>query len=66
MMYSESVLQKLPSDDLSCAIVMDHLDWFDVDGEEALEEVVSWWRVLETGGHVFLRSASRRPWYIDL
>lgn len=45
---------------------MDHLDWFDVDGEEALEEIVSLWRVLKPGGHVLLRSASRRPWYIDL
>ena len=61
----QSVLRRLPPNELGSAVLMDHLDWFDVNGTEAPEEVQLLWRVLRRGGLVLLRSASKRPWYID-
>ena len=60
-----SVLRGLPACSITRAILMDHLDWFDPDGVDSVEEIALLHRALAPGGFVLLRSASRKPWYIE-
>ena len=61
-----SVLRGLPSDTLTRAIIMDHMDWFSRDGKDARAEIAQLYRAISPGGFVLLRSAARKPWYMDL
>lgn len=51
---------------LTHAVIMDHLDWFDPGALEVEEEVSQLKRVLLPGGTVFWRSAARKPWYCSV
>lgn len=58
------VFARLSKKSLSIAIIMDHMDWFDPNGEDALNEITALKSCLNTNGRVLLRSASTNPWYI--
>ncbi|KAJ3888442.1 hypothetical protein GG344DRAFT_89949 [Lentinula edodes] len=65
-LHTESILDTLrglSSSSLTRALVMDHMDWYDLDSSEVRDEAVELSRVLASGGLVFWRSASRNPWY---
>ncbi|KAG6897411.1 hypothetical protein C0992_001918 [Termitomyces sp. T32_za158] len=61
-----NVLRGLVHDSLTRALIMDHLDWFTPGSQDVVEEVAEFHRVLATGGMIFWRSASRRPWYNEM
>ena len=47
--------------ELTKAVLMDHMDWFDpADAEAEIREVA---RAVRRGGMVLWRSAGRKPWY---
>ncbi|KAF9437924.1 hypothetical protein BGZ76_010555 [Entomortierella beljakovae] len=55
------VLRSLKDGELTKAVLMDHMDWFDPkDAEEEIKEVS---RAVRSGGMVLWRSAGRKPWY---
>ncbi|KAK3847834.1 MAG: hypothetical protein J3R72DRAFT_361907 [Linnemannia gamsii] len=55
------VLRSLQDGELTKAVLMDHMDWFDPkDAEEEIKEVS---RAIRSGGMVLWRSAGRKPWY---
>ncbi|KAF9204708.1 hypothetical protein BGZ49_004978 [Haplosporangium sp. Z 27] len=55
------VLKSLADGELTKAVLMDHMDWFDPkDAEEEIKEVS---RAIRSGGMVLWRSAGRKPWY---
>ncbi|KAF9113872.1 hypothetical protein BGX27_000628 [Mortierella sp. AM989] len=55
------VLRSLGDGELTKAVLMDHMDWFDPkDAEEEIKEVS---RAIRSGGMVLWRSAGRKPWY---
>ncbi|KAG0011302.1 hypothetical protein BGZ80_000785 [Entomortierella chlamydospora] len=55
------VLKSLGDGELTKAVLMDHMDWFDPkDAEEEIKEVS---RAIRSGGMVLWRSAGRKPWY---
>lgn len=58
------VFNRLSSKALTIAIIMDHMDWFDPKGQDALAEIQALKKCLAPGGRVLLRSASTHPWYI--
>jgi len=45
---------------------MDSMDWFDPAQESAACQVKTLNRALQMGGRVLLRSASIKPWYMEL
>lgn len=59
--YILNVLDRLPNDELTKVILMDHMDWFSV--EDATAEIQAVYRKMRTGGKVFWRSAGKFPWY---
>ncbi|KAG5342920.1 hypothetical protein C0989_005868 [Termitomyces sp. Mn162] len=61
-----NVLRGLLPNSLTRALIMDHLDWFNPGSQDAVEEVAEFYRVLATGGMMFWRSASRKPWYNEM
>ncbi|KAG0241664.1 hypothetical protein B0O80DRAFT_449974 [Mortierella sp. GBAus27b] len=64
LLHTKSIIQVLNSladGELTKAVLMDHMDWFDPkDAEEEIKEVA---RVMRKGGMVLWRSAGRKPWY---
>ncbi|GJJ78849.1 betaine lipid synthase [Entomortierella parvispora] len=64
MLHTKSIIQVLRSmkdGELTKAVLMDHMDWFDPkDADEEIREVA---RAVRTGGMVLWRSAGRQPWY---
>ncbi|EMG45621.1 ubiE Ubiquinone/menaquinone biosynthesis C-methyltransferase UbiE [Candida maltosa Xu316] len=58
------VFGRLKENSITIAILMDHLDWFDPHGRDAINEITALKRCLADGGRVMLRSASTSPWYI--
>ncbi|KAI1298971.1 hypothetical protein EDD11_006593 [Mortierella claussenii] len=64
LLHTKSIIQVLESfadGELTKAVLMDHMDWFDPkDAEEEIKEVA---RAVRTGGMVLWRSAGRKPWY---
>ena len=44
--------------------IMDSMDWFDPDGEEASAQARTLNYSLKMGGRILLRSASIEPWYV--
>ncbi|CEJ01538.1 hypothetical protein RMCBS344292_15562 [Rhizopus microsporus] len=69
-LHTESILDALKgmsNDYLTRLVVMDHMDWFDPNGCQELEnEIMEMKRVLQPGGQVYWRSAGTRPWYNEL
>ncbi|CEL60650.1 betaine lipid synthase [Rhizoctonia solani AG-1 IB] len=61
-----NVLRGMQPGQLTHAVIMDHLDWFDPGATEVEEEVVELKRVLLPGSTVFWRSAARNPWYCEV
>lgn len=58
------VLARLGSNSLTVAIIMDHMDWFDPNGQDAENEIRELKACLEPRGRVMIRSASKHPWYV--
>ncbi|PHZ15636.1 uncharacterized protein RHIMIDRAFT_198593 [Rhizopus microsporus ATCC 52813] len=69
-LHTESILDALKgmsNDYLTRLVVMDHMDWFDPNECQELEnEIMEMKRVLQPGGQVYWRSAGTRPWYNEL
>lgn len=59
-----NVLSRLAKKSLTVAVIMDHMDWFDPNGVDAMHEISSLHNALEVNGRVLLRSAATHPWYI--
>ena len=51
---------------LSRAVIMDHLDWFPEGSADVLKEELHLRRALKPGGFVLIRSAARKPWYVEM
>ncbi|KAF3903744.1 hypothetical protein ABW21_db0203750 [Orbilia brochopaga] len=60
------VLARMSDENLTIAVIMDSMDWFDPHSNEAREQVRAFWRVLKVGGRIMIRSASTEPWYTRL
>ncbi|EGW35151.1 uncharacterized protein SPAPADRAFT_53484 [Spathaspora passalidarum NRRL Y-27907] len=58
------VFSRLSQKSISIAIIMDHMDWFDPEGQDAINEITAVKNCLVNGGRVMLRSAATHPWYI--
>lgn len=58
------VFARLNRKSITIAIIMDHMDWFSPQGNEAHDEIVAIKQCLAPGGRVMLRSAAQFPWYI--
>jgi len=62
----EQVLGRLTPQTLTKAILMDHMDWMDLDGIEARKEIVALRKAMQFGGEVMFRSAAKNPWYVRI
>lgn len=63
--YINNVLNDQVSDgELTCVILMDHLDWF--SRQDCLQELELVYAKMAKSGRVFWRSAGKCPWYNDL
>ncbi|CAI5756853.1 unnamed protein product [Candida verbasci] len=58
------VFARLSKKSITIAIIMDHMDWFDPNGKDAINEISAVKQCLVNGGRVMLRSAAQYPWYI--
>ncbi|ORX59384.1 S-adenosyl-L-methionine-dependent methyltransferase [Hesseltinella vesiculosa] len=59
-----NVLQSLPDNYLTRMVVMDHMDWFDPESHDELDdEIKQMARACQVGGQVYWRSAGCVPWY---
>lgn len=58
------VFARLSKKSITVAIIMDHMDWFDPNGDDARKEIEAVKECLSPGGRVMLRSAAQFPWYI--
>lgn len=58
------VFARLSKKSINIAIIMDHMDWFDPNGEDAKREILAVKKCLAANGRVMLRSAAQYPWYI--
>ncbi|KAF8919951.1 hypothetical protein CPB85DRAFT_734180 [Mucidula mucida] len=61
-----NVLRGITSCSLTRALVMDHLDWFTPGSKAADDEIAELYRVINRGGLVLWRSASKVPWYNEI
>jgi len=59
----EQVLGRLTPCTLTKAVLMDHMDWMDWDGNEVRKEIVALRNAMKPGGQVLFRSAAKQPWY---
>ncbi|CAH6720266.1 hypothetical protein CLIB1444_03S08086 [[Candida] jaroonii] len=60
------VFYRLKESSLTIAIIMDHMDWFDPNGKDAVNEILAVKKALCKNGRVMLRSAAQYPWYIKI
>jgi betaine lipid synthase len=58
------VIARMSPSTLTIAVVMDSMDWFEPEGEEAGRQIVTLNKALVMKGRVLLRSAGLEPWYI--
>jgi betaine lipid synthase len=49
---------------LTIAVLMDSMDWFSPEGDEARAQCRAVNRALKLGGRVLIRSSGLRPWYM--
>lgn len=61
----EEVVNRIRPGTLTVAVVMDSMDWFDPGSEAAATQIAKLNSALKLGGRVMLRSAGKKPWYID-
>lgn len=61
----QDVMERITPGTVTCAIVMDHMDWFSPKDNAAREEIRALNTVLAKGGRVLIRSSSTHPWYIN-
>jgi betaine lipid synthase len=62
----EQVLGRLTPNTLTKAVLMDHMDWMDWDGNEVRKEIVALRNAMRPGGQVMFRSAAKKPWYVKI
>jgi betaine lipid synthase len=62
--YLNNVLRRLSRKTISVAIIMDHMDWFEPEGQDVNDEIDALHGALCEGGRVMLRTAAKIPWYI--
>ncbi|KAG9255882.1 uncharacterized protein F5Z01DRAFT_521906 [Emericellopsis atlantica] len=62
----EEVISRIMPGELTVAVVMDSMDWFDTGSHAAAAQVTKLNRALATGGRVMLRSSALSPWYIKV
>lgn len=62
--YLNNVLRRLSKKTISVAVIMDHMDWFDPEGQDVNDEIDALYGALCEGGRVMLRTAAKKPWYI--
>ncbi|KAF1986977.1 hypothetical protein K402DRAFT_354389 [Aulographum hederae CBS 113979] len=60
----EEVIARMSPGTLTIAVVMDSMDWFKPDGEDAPKQIKALNRVMKSKGRVLVRSAGLMPWYI--
>ncbi|KAI0763515.1 hypothetical protein BD413DRAFT_643130 [Trametes elegans] len=58
------VLARIRRESVTIAVIMDHMDWFDPEGDQATKEINALNKAMKLGGRVLLRSAGLKPWYI--
>ncbi|KAF9893858.1 hypothetical protein FE257_010028 [Aspergillus nanangensis] len=58
------VIKRITPRSLTIAVVMDSMDWFDPEGDDASVQAQKLNHALKMGGRILLRSASIEPWYI--
>lgn len=63
--FLNDVFARLTNHSITIAIIMDHMDWFSENGQEADTEISALYQALAPGGRVMLRSAAEKPWYIS-
>ena len=56
-----SILHGLSTGSLTCAFIMDHLDWFTPGSKDVDGKISELTRVLSLGGFVLWWSAARQP-----
>jgi len=61
----EEVVNRIRPGTLTVAVVMDSMDWFDPGSQAAATQIAKLNSALKLGGRVMLRSAGKKPWYID-
>lgn len=61
----EEVVNRIRPGTLTVAVVMDSMDWFDPGSQAAATQISKLNNALKLGGRVMLRSAGKKPWYID-
>jgi betaine lipid synthase len=60
------VIDRMSPGTLTIAVVMDSMDWFNPEGNEARKQIRALNRSLAPKGRVLLRSAGLKPWYMRL
>ncbi|OJJ32143.1 hypothetical protein ASPWEDRAFT_53834 [Aspergillus wentii DTO 134E9] len=58
------VIKRITPRSLTIAVVMDSMDWFDPEGNDAGAQCQTLNQALKIGGRILLRSASIEPWYM--
>jgi betaine lipid synthase len=58
------VIERVTPATLTIAVVMDSMDWFNPEGEEAEKQIRALNRALKIKGRVMVRSAGLQPWYL--
>ena len=60
----QEVIARMTPGSLTIAIVMDSMDWFDEDKDDAVRQIRALNKALAPKGRVLLRTAGLEPWYI--
>jgi betaine lipid synthase len=60
----QEVIARMTPGSLTIAIVMDSMDWFDEDKEDAVKQIKALNKAIAPKGRVLLRSAGLEPWYL--
>ncbi|KAF2828467.1 hypothetical protein CC86DRAFT_319277 [Ophiobolus disseminans] len=58
------VIARMRPGTLTIVVVMDSMDWFPPQGQQALRQIRALNRALKVRGRVLLRSAGLEPWYL--
>ena len=62
----EEVIARISPGELTVAVIMDSMDWFDLGSKAATAQVTKLNRALKMGGRVMLRSSALEPWYVKV
>ena len=49
--------------ELTCPVIMDHLDWFAPRSKDVKDRMFELVRVISLGGFMLWQSVARQPWY---